>query len=146
MSSSINKNIDQSKSTSGIRDKFLGVPVMVHTGSGAPFADPISLIGILKYFKDMKIVLAHAGSDLFFQQALYLVTEFDNIYLEPSWLNILNLRKAINQIGVDRIMFSSDHAINVPVELAKYNTLIENKDDLKRVLSGTAIEVFNLSI
>jgi|BioPla2DNA2_1021312.scaffolds.fasta_scaffold142915_1 hypothetical protein len=64
MSSSINKNIDQSKSTSGIRDKFLGVPVMVHTGSGAPFADPISLIGILKYFKDMKIVLAHAGSDL----------------------------------------------------------------------------------
>lgn len=124
----------------------LGIPMMVHTGSGAPFADPISLVEVLQSFRDVKTILAHAGSDLFFQQALYIATEFDNVYLEPSWLSILNLRKAINQIGVDRIMFSSDHAINAPVELAKYKTLIENQDDLKRVLSGTAIEVFNLSI
>jgi len=126
--------------------KALGVPVMVHTGSGAPFADPISLVKVLQYFKDIKIILAHAGTDLFFQQALYLAREFDNVYMEPSWLSILNVRKAIKQIGVERIMFSSDHAINVPVELAKYKTLIEDKDDLERVLSGTAIEVFNLKV
>jgi predicted TIM-barrel fold metal-dependent hydrolase len=43
-------------------------------------------------------------------------------------------------------MFSSDLAINVPVELAKYRTLINESKELEQVLSGTAKEVFNLKI
>lgn len=122
----------------------LNVPVMVHTGAGVPFADPISLVNVAKEFRDIKIILAHSGTDLFFQQALYLVREFENVYVEPSWLSILNVKKLIAEIGVNRVMFSSDHAINVPVELAKYKTLIEDEKQLERVLSGTAVEVFNL--
>ncbi|MFT4145032.1 MAG: amidohydrolase family protein [Mobilitalea sp.] len=122
----------------------LKVPVMVHTGAGAPFSDPVSLIKALDSFQDIKVILAHGGSDAFFQQALYLAEKYENIYVEPSWLSILNLRKLINTIGVSRVMFSSDHAINVPVELTKYRTLLEDEVKLERVLSGTAMEVFNL--
>jgi uncharacterized protein len=124
----------------------LAVPVMVHTGAGIPFADPVSLLKVVKDFKEVKVILAHAGTDLFFQQALYLAEEFKNVYLEPSWVSILNLRKAIKTIGVKKIMFSSDHAINVPVELAKYTTLLTDEKELERALSGTAIEVFNLKV
>lgn len=124
----------------------LGVPVMVHTGNGAPFADPISLAYVVRDFKDVPIVLAHAGADMFFQQALYLARENDNVYLEPSWSSILNVRKALKTIGPEKIMFSTDHAINAPVELAKYRTLIEDEKQLERVLSGTAIEVFGLKV
>ncbi len=126
--------------------KSLKIPVMVHTGAGAPFSDPVSLIKALTAFKDVKVVLAHGGSDAFFQQALYLASTFENVYVEPSWLSILNLRKLIETIGVSRVMFSSDHAINVPVELTKYRTLLEDEEKLERVLSGTAIEVFNLKL
>jgi len=126
--------------------KELGVPVMVHTGAGIPFADPASLFSVVKDFPQLKIILAHAGSDMFFQQALYLASEYKNVYLEPSWLNILNTRKIIKEVGVQKIMFSSDHAINIPVELIKYQTLIKDKKRLQRVLAGTAIEVFELDL
>ncbi len=126
--------------------RSLNVPVMVHTGNGAPFADPISLVYVARDFKDVAIILAHAGTDMFFQQALFLARENENVYLEPSWSSILNVKKALETIGPGKIMFSSDHAINLPVELAKYRTLLEDEEQLERVLSGTAAEVFNLEI
>jgi uncharacterized protein len=126
--------------------RSLNVPVMVHTGAGVPFADPVSVIGAAREFRDVKIILAHAGTDLFFQQALFLAKEFENVYLEPSWLSILNLKKAVKEIGAEKVMFSSDHAINVPVELTKYKTAINDEKQLERALSGTAIEVFKLKV
>ncbi len=124
----------------------LKVPVMVHTGAGAPFSDPISLLPAVKSFPDVKIILAHGGSDAFFQQALFLAESFDHVYVEPSWLSILNTRKLLKVIGASKVMFSSDHGINAGMELTKYRTLLEDEVQLERVLSGTAIEVFNLKL
>lgn len=124
----------------------LNVPVMVHTGAGMPFSDPVSLLPVLDKYQDLRIILAHAGTDSFAQQALYIAKKFQNVYLEPSWLTIYNTRKMINTLGASKIMFSSDQAINIPVELTKYRTLINNKKDLEEVFSGTTIKVFNLKI
>lgn len=124
----------------------LNIPVMVHTGAGAPFSDPVSLLPAVKSFPKVKIILAHGGSDAYFQQALYLAENFKNVYVEPSWLSILNTRKLLHTIGAERVMFSSDHGINVPVELAKYRTLLEDNKQLEQVMSGTAIEVFQLNL
>lgn len=122
----------------------LKVPVMVHTGSGAPFSDPIMVFEAAETFREIPIVLAHAGTDLLFAQALHLARRFEHVYLEPSWLSILNLRKALKTIGPGKIMFSSDHAVNIPVELAKYRTLLEGSPDLEQVLSKTACQVYGL--
>lgn len=122
----------------------LSVPVMVHTGAGIPFADPIALEAVASDFRKVPIILAHAGTDLFFAQALSLARRFEHVYLEPSWLGILNVRKALKTVGPGKIMFSSDHAVNIPVELAKYTTLLEPGEALARVLAGTAVEVFGL--
>lgn len=126
--------------------RMLKVPVMVHTGAGAPFSDPISLIPALNNFPEVKVILAHGGSDAYFQQALYLAETYKNVFVEPSWLSILNTRKLLKTVGVCKVMFSSDHGINVPVELTKYRTLIQDELELERVLSGTAIEVFQLKM
>lgn len=123
----------------------LGVPLMIHTGSGAPFSDPARLFDLAAEYNQVPIVLAHAGTDLLFTQALDLAKRFDHVYLEPSWLSILCVRRALRVIGPGKLLFSSDHAINLPVELAKYRTLLsETPDALERVLSGTAMEVYNL--
>ena len=37
----------------------LRIPLMVHTGSGVPFAGPVNLIGLAKEYADVKIVMAH---------------------------------------------------------------------------------------
>ena len=124
----------------------LKVPVMVHTGAGIPFSDPVSVIPAARMFPDVSVVLAHAGTDMFFQQALYLAREFENVYLEPSWLSILNVIKALKVLGPSRLMFSSDHAVNVPVELAKYRTAVKTENELEQILSGTVRDVFGLKI
>ncbi|MDD4774683.1 MAG: amidohydrolase family protein [Eubacteriales bacterium] len=122
----------------------LGVPVMVHTGAGIPFADPSALEGVAGDFDSIPIILAHAGTDLFFAQALSLARRFEHVYLEPSWLSILNLNKALKTVGARKIMFSADHAVNLPVELAKYTILLPDGPQLDRMLAGTAVEVFAL--
>lgn len=126
--------------------RSLNVPVMIHTGAGIPFADPVSLISVVRDFKDVKIILAHCGTDMFFQQALYLAEQFENVYAEPSWLNVLNVKKLIETIGAGRIMFSSDHVLNAVVEIVKYKTAVSNKADLEMIMSGTAIDVFSLTV
>lgn len=122
----------------------LKVPVMVHTGSGAPFSDPARLLSVLPDYKGIPVILAHAGTDLLFTQALYLAEQFDNVFLEPSWLSILCVRKALRTIGAGKIMFSSDHAVNIPVELAKYRALLEGTPELDQVLWKTAKQVFGI--
>ena len=122
----------------------MDVPVIVHTGAGIPFSDPVNLISAAKMFGDVKIVLAHAGTDMFAKQALFLAQEFDNVYIEPSWLGVLNLKKMIDELGPEKIMFSSDLPNNIPVELTKYRSIIKDENDLEQVLSGTVIKVFKL--
>ena len=126
--------------------KALGIPVMIHTGAGTPFADPVSIIPALEAFRDVKTVLAHSGTDLLAQQALYLAKTYENVYLDTSWINILNLQNFIKVLGPHKIMFASDHPINVPVELTKYRTAIHDPEILNQVLAGTVIEVFNLKV
>ena len=122
----------------------LGVPVMVHTGAGIPFADPADLEEVVSEYRSVPVILAHAGTDMFFTQALSLARRYDHVYLEPSWVNIMNIGKALKVIGSSKILFSSDHANNIPVELAKYTTLMPPGEDLERVLGGNAVDVFSL--
>ena len=125
--------------------RALGIPVMVHTGSGVPFSDPFRLVRLAEAFHDVPLVVAHAGTDLFFSQALYLAEKFEQVYLEPSWLSVLCLRTALRKAGAGKIMFSSDHVVNIPVELAKYGTLLpEGSREREQVMFRTANDVFRL--
>ena len=122
----------------------LKITVMVHTGSGAPFSDPMMILPAAKQFPDVKIVIAHAGTDLLKSEAVFLTKTYDQIYIEPSWLGISATKAVIESCGVNKVMFSSDHPRNVPMELLKYRNLISDSEDLERVLSGTVIEAFEL--
>lgn len=123
----------------------LGIPVMVHTGS-ASFENPGHLIKPAKMFPHVRFIMAHGGSDALFAAALYAAQECGNIYLEPSWLNIYSIKQAVDTIGPERVMFSSDMPMNIPVELAKYRTLAGDANVLDQLLFKTANEVFGLNI
>ncbi len=126
--------------------KSLDVPVMIHTGAGMPFSDPVSIIPAAEAFPDLKIVLAHAGQDLLSQQALYLAKTFKNVYLEPSWVNVLNIKNFISTIGASKLMFSSDMIPNTPVEIAKYKQAVKDPAQLEQIMYKTVKEVYRLKI
>jgi len=128
------------------RANGLGIPVMVHTGSGIPFALPSLVMPVAKRFPQLKIVLAHAGGNISAGEALIVAQECENIFLEPSWVAIHTIQKWIKPIGAKRIMFGSDMLENCPVELAKFRSMGLSEEELQQCLYRTAKDFFNLPI
>ena len=124
----------------------LNVPLMIHTGNGIPFADPTSVYRGAKDHPDVTVILAHAGSESFHQQARIIAQELDNVYLEPSWCGTNAVKHMIEEVGCDKIMFSSDNFDQIPVELAKYRQIIKNPEDLEKVMWKNANKVFKLGL
>ncbi|MDY5579264.1 amidohydrolase family protein [Porcincola intestinalis] len=124
----------------------LKVPLMIHTGNGVPFADPISVYWGAKDHPDVPVILAHAGSETFNQQARLLAEKLDNVYLEPSWCGTNAVKKMIASVGCSKILFSSDNLDQIPVELAKYRQIIKNEDDLEKVMWKNANDIFKLNL
>jgi predicted TIM-barrel fold metal-dependent hydrolase len=123
----------------------LGIPVMVHTGPGVPFALPALCIPAARKYPGLKIVLAHAGFAVFTAEAQVAASVCGNLYLETSWCIVEDIRWMISTIGPDRVMMGSDLPSNVPVEVAKYKALELDPQVYARVMAGNAVEVFKLS-
>ena len=123
----------------------LNVPIMIHTGAGVPFSDPISVDKALSMFRDVPCILAHAGSEMHNQQAIYLAHKYENAFLEPSWVSVLGVANMVKTVGTTKIMFSSDDILNIPVEMAKYKSLLKSEDDLENIFYKNAVKVFKLT-
>ncbi len=122
----------------------LGVPAMVHTGPGVPFALPSLCIPAAQKYPGLKIILAHAGFAVFSAEAQVAASVCGNLYLETSWCIGEDIRWMISSIGPERVMMGADLPSNVPVEFAKYRALDLASEVYDRVMGGTAVEVFHL--
>lgn len=126
--------------------RALGAPLMIHTGNGIPFADPMSSAAPIEAFPDVKVVLAHAGGEMFHNSAIHLARKFDNVFLEPTWVGAPGVQRMLSELGETKVMFSSDLPCQIPVELAKYRSLITDPELLERVMYKNVAEIYNLSI
>lgn len=122
----------------------LGVPVIVHTGPGVPWALPALSIPQARKHPDLPIILAHAGFAIYTAEAYVAALECDNIYLEPSWCAIHELKWLIKELGSDRILFGSDLPENLLIELTKYKAAKLSNSELENCLGGTAAKLFSL--
>jgi predicted TIM-barrel fold metal-dependent hydrolase len=122
----------------------LGVPVIVHTGMGTPWALPSLCIPQARRHPNLPIILAHAGYAIYSQEAYVAADICDNIYLEPSWCSIHYLIWLLRRLSTERVLFGSDVVPNLPVELTKYRALGLSEDDLANILGLTAQRIFNL--
>jgi uncharacterized protein len=124
----------------------LGVPVIVHTGTGAPFALPSLLIRRGRQYPELKIILAHAGFAIYSEEAIIAAEVCDNIYLEPTWCIAGDIRRMVKLLGPERVMFGGDLPSNLPVELTKYRTLGLTDEEREWCLWRTARDVFDLPV
>lgn len=124
----------------------LGIPAMVHTGPGIPFALPSLCIPAAQKYPGLKIILAHAGFAVFSAEAQVAASVCGNLYLETSWCIGEDIRWMISTLGPERVMLGADLPSNVPVEVAKYKALDLEPEVYDKVMGGTAIEVFKLAL
>ena len=122
----------------------LGVPVVVHTGTGTPFGLPSMVLLRAREYSDVKIILANAGAGLYAPEAFVVAREAPNVYLQTSWCRGDDVKKLVTDLGANRVMFGSDLISNQTAELAKYRSLGLYQFQQHQALGQTAIDVFGL--
>lgn len=121
----------------------LNIPVMIHTGGGN-FGAPHLLEKPAQAFPNIPIVIAHGGGDGGVDESIRLAMTYDNVFVEPSWINLLSMEKFAKKLGAGKLMYSSDMPQNTPAEIAIFNAVFTTEDDRRKVFYETARDVFRL--
>lgn len=125
----------------------LDIPVMIHTGIGAPFALPSLCLPVAKKHPDIKFVLAHAGGQMFAAEALIVAQECDNVYLDTTWVGVCDMPSFINGLGSKRLLYASDASTsfeNIGLEIKKYESLKLSENEYEDIFYKNAVSVFKI--
>ena len=131
------------------REAFLaarehGVPLMVHTGAGYPFAAPIELLPLAGEFADVSVIMAHMGQVTYAVEAAAVLAACPNVYGDTSWSPGHLLAGWYRRFG-PRLMLGTDQADNTATELAKIRTCGLTATEQDEILGGTAARLFGLA-
>ena len=128
----------------------LSVPVMVHSGLGIPFSDPLNVRPAALAFPTVKIVIAHCGANFMTGEAILMASQFENVFLEPSGAGLEACIAMVEALGPAKIMFSTDVIPQTATEIAKFRDIhrrgIINDDGFDQIMYKTAQEVFALKL
>ncbi len=122
----------------------LSVPIIIHTGLGIPFSLPALVTRRARQYPDVKIVLAHAGGQMFSQEAIFIAEMFENIYLEPSWCQAYRIKEFCSTLGKERVIFGSDGPANTMVEIAKVESVNLPQEQREWYFAKAARKLYNL--
>lgn len=125
-----------------------GIPVMVHTGPhGMPFSVPGMLMPVAEDYPELPIVLAHmGGAYTLTQEAILMAERYDNLYLDTTLALNMYVRRAMERVGADRLLMAAEHSTNIPVALAKIDSIGATEAQKRRILGGNAIELYDLDV
>jgi predicted TIM-barrel fold metal-dependent hydrolase len=119
------------------------LPVIVHTGAGAPFALPSLYIMTARKFPKLPIVLAHAGGSVYVSEAIVAATVCANIYVELSSLTPHHVLDVLDHVPSERLMIGSDLPESVEGEMGKILSLDLVEDVKRDILWKTAECLFD---
>ena len=122
------------------------LPILIHTGPESAgklkYDLPLHLDDLAVEVPDLAIIVAHIGVRGFTsEQALMVAEKNPNVYVETSWASDSLIKRALNAIGADRVIFGSDFPSGNPInELAKIQRLKEegviNQAEYRRIVGG----------
>ncbi len=118
------------------------LPVVVHTGNGAPLALPSIYIAAARRFPGLTIVIGHAGGPVYYQEAILASQLCPNVYVEVSTLPAHVTADVVRQVPVERLLCGSDLPESTAVEIDKLLGLGIEKAALEEILFGNAERLF----
>jgi uncharacterized protein (TIGR03086 family) len=102
-----------------------GVPVTVHTAPGP--SDPDRIRRLAERFPQVPFVLYHTflGHPEGRRRAARHAQDQPNLYLETSWCRAEEVRRLIDAVGGDRVLFGSDAAVDGPAHFVRQPPNVE---------------------
>lgn len=145
-----------------------GIPVLIHTGFSGPnpqqvlspafkidTANPLLLEEVIIDFPDLEIIMMHMGWP-FFDEALYMLGTYPNVYMETSvaiWLlgdQLFNrlLHETVATAGSDKVLFGTLQMAWPEVIGRSVNTIQNadylSTDDKRAILWDNAARLFDI--
>ncbi len=119
------------------------LPVVVHTGAGAPFALPSLLIAAAREYPGLPIVIAHSGSPIYYLEAIIAAQTCPNLYLDLSSLMPHQVLDVLKHIDPSRLMAGSDVPESAAIEMAKIVDLNVAESIRREILWQTPRRLFD---
>lgn len=122
------------------------LPVVVHTGAGAPFALPSLLISPARQYPDLPIVVAHCGSSVYYLEAIVAAQVCPNLYLDLSSLMPHQALDVLKHVPASRLMAGSDLPESAVVEMGKIVDLPVDEGTRRAILWETPRRLFDSTL
>jgi predicted TIM-barrel fold metal-dependent hydrolase len=119
-----------------------GLPLIVHTGAGAPYALPSLYISVARRFPELRIILAHAGAGIYVGECIVAAEVCPNIYIEMSSLMPHHVSEVLRHVSSERLMIGSDLPESTNTEIGKIMQLEAGRDVKEDLLWNTAERLF----
>ena len=132
----------------------LKVPIMFHTGSSVfrgsklKYGEPKLLDDVAVDFPELRIVMAHSGRSVWYEEAVLLATLHPNVYMEVSGLppkNLLRYFPTLEKVA-DKVIFGSDWPTigDIKGNMEAIKNLGLSPEAVEGVLGGNAMRVLGL--
>lgn len=119
------------------------LPVVVHTGSGAPFALPSLLISPAREYPDLPIIIGHGGSPIYYLEAIIAAQVCRNLLVDVSSLMPHHTLHVLQHVEATRVMAGSDLPESAAIELGKVASLEVPEQTRRQILWDTPSRVFD---
>lgn len=123
------------------------VPVFFHSGSfpfeigEAKYNDVNLLEPLISQFSTLKIVLGHIGWDQY-EKAIKLAKSYKNVFVETSWQPSKIIRKAIDELGVKKVILGSDWPLGRQNSAIEHLKKATNWKEFEQIGCKNAMDLF----
>ncbi len=117
-------------------------PVYAHTGTFIT-AEPFQLAELARSFPEVPFVMGHMGFADLWTDAVPAALQADNIYLETSLIDQMNIANAVEKVGPRRILFGSDvPESDLSLEIEKLGMVPMGPDDRRQIMHDNAMTLW----
>ena len=123
---------------------FEGIELaMDGAGDLTPHTTPAQLAQLKSAAEEIGIQLPSVASGLYWEHSFTSDDADERKRAHDTAVAQLHCAKAL---GADKLMFSSDMPQNTPAELAIFRAVFTSREDLAKVMAGTALRVFDIPL
>jgi predicted TIM-barrel fold metal-dependent hydrolase len=120
------------------------LPLMVHTGPGAPWALPSMMIPAARKYPEVTLICAHSGMEIYADDAVVAAAECSNIILETSWTSPGKVLGFFRRFGADRVIMASDLPSNIAIQRAVFESIDLTAEQRYISLCSLPVKMFKL--
>lgn len=120
------------------------IPLMVHTGDDV-LSTPLQCEEMIQKFPQITMILAHAGFRALADEAIRVAKRNKQVILDQTAATSQQLRDAIREIDVERIIWGSDSPyMDERVELEKIRVGVEEPEVRRKILGENILRILKI--